>query len=778
MWVNSKRAAEILGVNLRKLQRCVVKAQNDRQKFLTIDTKYFSYSYIDGIGRGGKTLQIWIDDNLSGDETSAHDSTNGASDAQMPLNLDVNSEFSRADEAFRVNLGNNASVRPLKFVKGEEYGSGRDNNAAIANGLVDRRDRSRGASGARDTDASQGNEEVNAVYTVSNQKGEIYENTDDSEGEQIFRQGQVFEGGRNIRQRALGDERFCKCASHSVGNEPAKSGGDGSFSAGVFAQEKGRISDGYEYQAAHYNANGGKNNAIDKRGSGDRGNKAQARANAVYTASNRKALDKSEVLGYAKLYGVRAAAQAYGAKEKSIYRWQKEFAQKGGKALEDKRGGTSKANVAMIKDAILSIGTAQKTSWWMEYCRRYALSKGLNFDMFAPLSADISRSTFLRHASKIASEDYDVRAYLRGGLDVVATNIAMSRDYLKINEEWQVDATNFDFMCLDENGEQKRYTAVGFVDTASGRMVYDLCDSPNGYANVRLLKRALKKMGRPGYVKGDNGKDYVGEHFQGVLKRLGIVYVRSPKYEGRAKGKIERAHGVMQNFFEGLPGFLGHDAGQRIQREDQALEKSKRLSGVKTNISNLLTREQMQATIEEYCERMFDWSAEFEPFIFDERTFGASVIRTLQAEGFSVCGVKYVSLEVFSHIKIGEKCELIEDIDDASKFYVYKDGRYLCEVVNEEIASYTAEEVRTARKEYVRKFINPTKAYIKSLTDEMDGYQKAMAQARLAERQKGKAEVIKKDEAKVVSKIEQEASVGNNVIYLPDPADAIKSLEG
>lgn len=708
MWVNSKQAAEILGVNLRKLQRCVVKAQNDKQKFLTIDTKYFSYSYIDGIGRGGKTLQIWIDDNLSGDETSAHSSTNGASDAQMPINLDANSEFSRTDEAFRVNLGNNASVRPLKFVKGEEYGSGRDNNAAIANDLVSRRDRSRGASGARDTGASQGNEEVNAVYTVSNL-------------------------------------------------EELKSGSIGLDHSGDLAT-------------------GRKNKNLDAVVNRDLRHHSSSEDNRA--ALTRKTLDKSEILGYAKLYGVKAAAQAYGAKEKSIYRWQKEFAQKGGEALEDKRGGTSKANVKMIKDAILSIGTAQKTSWWMEYCRRYALSKGLNFDMFAPLSADISRSTFLRHATKIASEDYDVRAYLRGGLDVVATNIAMSRDYLKINEEWQVDATNFDFMCLDENGEQKRYTAVGFVDTASGRMVYDLCDSPNGYANVRLLKRALKKMGRPGYIKGDNGKDYVGEHFQGVLKRLGIVYVRSPKYEGRAKGKIERAHGVMQNFFEGLPGFLGHDAGQRIQREDQALEKSKRLSGVKTNISNLLTREQMQGTIEEYCERMFDWSAEFEPFIFDERTFGASVIRTLQAEGFSVCGVKYVSLEVFSHIKIGEKCELIEDIDDASKFYVYKDGRYLCEVVNEEIASYTAEEVRTARKEYVRKFINPTKAYIKSLTDEMDGYQKAMAQARLAERQKGKAEVIKKDEAKVVSKIEQEASVGNNVIYLPDPADAIKSLEG
>lgn len=682
------------------------------------------------------------------------------------------SEFSRADEIDSENSVKAQNlVRPLKFVKGEDDDKGLCNRAnhggnqaqdgkpdGVYQGVCDA---FRGGKKEQKANANMlGNNRVVARDRKGNKGVVDANNAMDARGSIDTCGG---DGGVFGASLANTDDRRDQAkaqinAVYTVSNlEELKSGSIG-------LDHSGNLVTGW------------KNKNLDAVVNRDLRHHSSSNDNKA--ALTRKTLDKSEVLGYAKLYGVKAAAQAYGAKEKSIYRWQKEFAQKGGEALEDKRGGTSKANVKMIKDAILSIGTAQKTSWWMEYCRRYALSKGLNFDMFAPLSADISRSTFLRHASKIASEDYEVRAYLRGGLDVVATNIAISRGYLKTNEEWQVDATNFDFMCLDENGEQKRYTAVGFVDTASGRMVYDLCDSPNGYANVRLLKRALKKMGRPGYVKGDNGKDYVGEHFQGVLKRLGIVYVRSPKYEGRAKGKIERAHGVMQNFFEGLPGFLGHDAGQRIQREDQALEKSKRLSGVKTNISNLLTREQMQATIEEYCERMFDWSAEFEPFIFDERTFGASVIRMLQAEGFSVCGVKYVSLEVFSHIKIGEKCELIEDIDDASKFYVYKDGRYLCEVVNEEIASYTAEEVRTARKEYVRKFINPTKAYIKSLTDEMDGYQKAMAQARLAERQKGKAEVIKKDEAKVVSKIEQEASVGNNVIYLPDPADAIKSLEG
>ena len=617
------------------------------------------------------------------------------------------SEFSRADEAFRVNLGNNASVRPLKFVKGEEYGSGRDNNAAIANGLVDRRDRSRGASGARDTGASQGNEEVNAVYTVSNQ-GELK-----SGSIGLDHSGDLVTGWKNKNLDAVANRDL---RHHSSSND----------------------------------------------------NRA---------ALARKTLDKSEVLGYAKLYGVKAAAQAFGAKEKSIYRWQKEFAKKGGKALEDKRGGTSKANVKMIKDAILSIGTAQKTSWWMEYCRRYALSKGLNFDMFAPLSADIGRSTFLRHASRMAIEDYEVRTFLRAGRDGLNTNISIKRNYLKVNEEWQVDATPYDFMCLDENGEPVRYTAVGIIDVGGEMRVYDLCDSPNGYANVRLLKKALKEMGRPGYIKGDHGKDYVGKHFQGVLKRLGVQYAKAPKFTGKAKGKIERCHKEIQDFFEGLPGFLGHNVGDRALREKQAEDKAAMLSGAKTNIKNLMTRDQMQTMMDRWCES-FKGSEEIEEFSFDERVFGRSEERILQAEGFSINGLKFTDLEVFRHAKIGDKLETIENIDDASVYHVYKDGEYICDVVNQDVAKMSAEEVKAAQKEYEKRVIRPTKAYIRSLQNEKDGYYKADAERRLKEARKGKAEVIKKDEAKVVSKIEQEASVGNNVIYLPDPADAIKSLEG
>ena len=70
MWVNSKRAAEILSVNLRKLQRRVVKAQASGKKFCTIKPNILGFTYTDGIGRGGKTLQIWIDDSLINNESS------------------------------------------------------------------------------------------------------------------------------------------------------------------------------------------------------------------------------------------------------------------------------------------------------------------------------------------------------------------------------------------------------------------------------------------------------------------------------------------------------------------------------------------------------------------------------------------------------------------------------------------------------------------------------------------------------------------------------------
>ena len=484
---------------------------------------------------------------------------------------------------------------------------------------------------------------------------------------------------------------------------------------------------------------------------------------------------KLEVIAYSKKYSVKKAKKFFGISDKNIYRWLKEFENGGIKEIKDRRGKRIKADLILIKQAILSIGNAHKSSWWMEYVRRFCLTNNLEFNAFN-LEADISKSTFYRHANSLIKKDADIRNFLRGGLDgLTDMNLSVKRDYLMENEEWQIDATSFDFMCLNEKGEPQRYEAIGIVDAKSGKRVYELADSPNSYANVRLLKKAFIKMGRPGYIKGDNGKDYVGTHFQGVLARLGVSYIAAAPFKGYQKGVIERSHGVMQNFFEALPGFIGHNAGARIKKENEALEKSKRLSGVKTNIKNLLTKDEMQSMIDSWCDKKYGFSKNVDRAWFDERLFGKAYQRVLSASGISINSITYQSLELYKHLKIGDSVEVIEDIDDASKVYVYHKGEFICEIVHSEVKNMTAEEVKKAKKEYQKTHITPTKNYIKSLRDEKDAYYKEVAKQNLDEKMKAKNSVIKKESA--AKKVEDEDS-SSGEIYLPDINEVLKEFVG
>lgn len=475
---------------------------------------------------------------------------------------------------------------------------------------------------------------------------------------------------------------------------------------------------------------------------------------------------KLEVIAYSKKHSVKKASKFFGISNKNIYRWIKEFENGGIKEIKDKRGKRIKADLILIKQAILSIGNAHKSSWWMEYIRRYSLENKISFDPF-DLQADISQSTFYRHANSLIKKDADIRNFLRGGLDgLTDMNLSVKRDYLMENEEWQIDATSFDFMCLNEKGEPQRYEAIGIVDAKSKKRVYELADSPNSYANVRLLKKAFIKMGRPGYIKGDNGKDYVGTHFQGVLARLGVSYIAAAPFKGYQKGVIERSHGVMQNFFESLPGFIGHNAGHRIKKENEALEKSKRLSGVKTNIKNLLTKDEMQSMIDSWCDKKYGFSKNVDRAWFDERLFGKSYERVLNAGGININNMVYQSLELYKNLKIGDSVEVIEDIDDISKMYVYAKGEFVCVVEDDERQNISAEKLKKAKKEYHKENIAPVKNYIKSLRDEKDAYYKEIAKQNLDEKMKGKSEVAKKESAN--KSANKEKISADDTLYLPD----------
>ena len=692
MWLNSKKAAEILGIKYGTLVKSINRASKKGKKFCSIRSNILNFKYITGIGgNSGKTLQIWIDDaNLSGGNA-----------------VSSNAVSSNAVGADRVG-GN--------LVSGDMVSSNIVNSDMVGGDCVD----GISLSNNQNLSVSESNASSTQLNLESLETNKKVLNLDDKNA--------VCDGSHSVGGRECGcvGGRECGCVGDAI--SPENLGAD----------------------AIHNNA----------------------KFSHLKTLNENQ---KLEVIAYSKKYSVKKAKKFFGISDKNIYRWLKEFENGGIKEIKDRRGKRIKADLILIKQAILSIGNAHKSSWWMEYVRRFCLTNNLEFNAFN-LEADISKSTFYRHANSLIKKDADIRNFLRGGLDgLTDMNLSVKRDYLMENEEWQIDATSFDFMCLNEKGEPQRYTAIGMIDAKSGKRVYELADSPNSYANVRLLKKAFIKMGRPGYIKGDNGKDYIGAHFQGVLARLGVSYIAAAPFKGAQKGVIERSHGVMQNFFEGLSGFIGHNAGHRIKKENEALEKSKRLSGVKTNIKNLLTKDEMQSMIDSWCDKKYGVSKGVDTSWFDERLFGKAYQRVLSASGISINSITYQSLELYKNIKIGSSMEVIEDIDDASKVYVYHKGEFICEIVHSEVKNITAEEVKKAKKEYQKTHITPTKNYIKSLRDEKDAYYKEVAKQNLDEKMKAKNSVIKKESA--AKKVEDEDS-SSGEIYLPDINEVLKEFVG
>ena len=283
MWVNSKQAAEILGVTDRAIQKSVLKFNSQNKKFCVVKSNILNFTYTDGIGRGGKTLQIWIDDDLINNK---------------------NSEISQVGKASRVNWENDARARLLNFTNGENDGDtkldARDsvdiwsgNGGVFGAGFASsgaRRDQEQTQinQNERVNDANRGDgcnqrsDASDSPYAKDDERGEakaysdayagdgIYEcqdneqrglwlqarsqecpgydcgavkgvgdeDTNGSRRGQILRQGQMLTDGREGGQRVFGGERLCECASHSMEYGHVRSSKTSSFPARAFAQEE------------------------------------------------------------------------------------------------------------------------------------------------------------------------------------------------------------------------------------------------------------------------------------------------------------------------------------------------------------------------------------------------------------------------------------------------------------------------------------------------------------------------------------------------------------
>lgn len=433
--------------------------------------------------------------------------------------------------------------------------------------------------------------------------------------------------------------------------------------------------------------------------------------------------------------------ESFGVSEANLFRWQRAYKSKGATALVDKRGKHRKSE-------------SKLEPWMSEFVldkfRAYGAG-GLNV---AQLWRDLHKEYFYRHG-----EPHNYPKFLCGTikplfdagvvkryLDNYYADPARRLEYIMItkgedkaksyfqpamgdqgeiitrrNQCWQIDSSPLDVMVRDgEKGEAIRANVLSIVDVYSGRCVASIERKSNALGLIRLMWKALSKFGKPDFIKGDNGKDYLSDQFQHLLNGLGIDYDRAIAYSGDEKGFVERHFGTLQHGgISQTPGYIGFNLAMREAVEQRTPKKERHAkdeNGLpkKTNLKYLLTLQQVRDRFETEVlswdlmsvgrkrnSPINRWNADDTPLKgvrLDEFMLhaGGLVPRVISKKGINYEAMQFVSQFLPS---VGTEVFISENIDDVSSVFVFdKSGNFICEAKDKNICPMSAETFKMVKK--------------------------------------------------------------------------------
>nr|WP_314400399.1 hypothetical protein [uncultured Campylobacter sp.] len=625
MWVNSKQAAEILGVNNKSVEKAAFRATKSCKKFCTIKCHLCHFTYTDGIGRGGKTLQIWIDDDLINDK---------------------NSEISRADKASAENLVNTASVRPLNFTNGESDGDIYADTKLDARDSVDIRGRNGGVFGAGFANTSSGRDQEQTQIN-SNQRTNDANRGDgrnqgsnyasDSSYEQYYEQREARTYSRayeangiyecaNNEQRGLwlqsgGEERANSIAvkDEAVECEVVEQGGLNLPATLSFAQSK--------FASA---SEAKKELALIKKMIIDEWNKAKGKI---------KEVDFIEYINAKNIYSIKLTAN-------KLYAWQRAYKAGGIDALIDDRTSTKECEIERLglRELAIKLIHAQRgriNSYNIyKMLNYYAVSENLlsHDDFQGKKDEIISYEAVNRFVKKYLKANPMLKTLIEKGEDGVISKYlsAMGKSNwaaYSINQIVEIDASPLDIICsasdlCDKIGFnsvnnvfkdkeefkkfveewQQRYTIIGLIDTYSGVASFHVTSTENSSGIARATAKYILRYGKPQVIKGDNGKAFKSKANFSFLGAIGVEYKAVKAYSGWLKPYVEKNFGSLQNgLSEWLKGFIGHNINQRQAIEFFFSKKERRLKkGFKTNLKDLNSIDEINSLIDDYSEKFLN----------------------------------------------------------------------------------------------------------------------------------------------------------------------------
>lgn len=433
--------------------------------------------------------------------------------------------------------------------------------------------------------------------------------------------------------------------------------------------------------------------------------------------------------------------EGFGVSEANLFRWQRAYKAGGAVALVDNRGKHRKSEsklepwmseFVLDKFRAYGAGGLNVAQLWRDLHKEYFSRRGepQNYPKF--LCGTI-KPLFDAGVVKRYLDNYYADPARRLEYVMITKGEDKAKSYFqpamgdqgeiitRRNQCWQIDSSPLDVMVRDgEKGEAIRANVLSIVDVYSGRCVASIERKSNALGLIRLMWKALSKFGKPDFIKGDNGKDYLSDQFQHLLNGLKIDYDRAIAYSGDEKGFVERHFGTMQHGgISQTPGYIGFNLAMREAVEQRTPKKERHAkdeNGLpkKTNLKYLLTLQQVRARFETEVltwdlmsvgrkrnSPINRWNADDTPLKgvrLDEFMLHAG---GLERRVVGKKGINYEAMQFVSQFlpSIGTEVFISENIDDVSSVFVFdRDGNFICEARDKNICPMSAETYKMVKK--------------------------------------------------------------------------------
>lgn len=433
--------------------------------------------------------------------------------------------------------------------------------------------------------------------------------------------------------------------------------------------------------------------------------------------------------------------ESFGVSEANLFRWQRAYRAGGAVALVDNRGKHRKSEsklepwmseFVLDKFRAYGAGGLNVAQLWRDLHKEYFYRCGepQNFPKFL---CGAIKPLFDAGVVKRYLDNYYADPARRLEYVMITKGEDKAKSYFqpamgdqgeiitRRNQCWQIDSSPLDVMVRDgEKGEAIRANVLSIVDVYSGRCVASIERKSNALGLIRLMWKALSKFGKPDFIKGDNGKDYLSDQFQHLLNGLGIDYDRAIAYSGDEKGFVERHFGTLQHGgISQTPGYIGFNLAMREAVEQRTPKKERHAkdeNGLpkKTNLKYLLTLQQVRDRFETEVlswdlmsvgrkrnSPINRWNADDTPLKgvrLDEFMLhaGGLVPRVVSKKGINYEAMQFVSQFLPS---VGTEVFISENIDDVSSVFVFdKSGNFICEAKDKNICPMSAETFKMVKK--------------------------------------------------------------------------------